>query len=231
MTETTLGVLFMPLSVSRPGSVGRLMPGMYAKVVDQTTGEPLGPNRDGELCFKGPLNMKGYVGDRVSTSAIIDKDGWLHTGDIGYYDKDGYFYIVDRVKELIKYKGWQVPPAELEALLMRHESIIDCAVIGIPDPAAGELPAAFIVKRPGKLSSSSLTTCIKMINSFFLGSILTSADVETWVESKVSNHKRLRGGVQFIDAIPRTASGKILRRKLKEVAVKTAASHLSKAKL
>lgn len=123
-----------------------------AKVVavDETgaiSDEPLGPNCRGELCFKGDLIMKGYCGDTSSTSATIDNNGWLHTGDIGYYDEEGYFYIVDRLKELIKYKGFQVPPAELEAILLSNPNIKDAAVVGLPDEQAGELPLAFIVKQ------------------------------------------------------------------------------------
>lgn len=111
---------------------------------DQT----LGPYQEGELCFKGDSIMKGYCGDRKSTAATIDDEGWLHTGDVGYYDDDGFFYIVDRLKELIKYKGFQVPPAELEAILLTHPEIKDAAVVGLPDEVAGELPIGFVVKQP-----------------------------------------------------------------------------------
>lgn len=119
--------------------------------------ETLGPYCEGELCFKGNMIMKGYCGDRTSTSATIDKDGWLHTGDIGYYDDEGFFYIVDRLKELIKYKAFQVPPAELEAILLTHPKIKDAAVIGLPDESAGELPIAFVVKQPNaKVSADEI---------------------------------------------------------------------------
>ena len=104
---------------------------------------------EGELCFKGNNIMKGYLGDEKATKAAIDDDGFLHTGDVGYYDEDEYFYIVDRVKELIKYKGYQVPPAELESILLTHPKIRDAAVVGLPDEIAGELPLAFVVKQPG----------------------------------------------------------------------------------
>lgn len=122
---------------------------LSAKVIpvgEYETDKALGPNCKGELCFKGDLIMKGYYNDEKSTRAMIDKDGWLHTGDVGYYDEDGYFYIVDRIKELIKYKGYQVPPAELEAILLTYPGIHDAAVIGIPNDKAGELPMAFVVK-------------------------------------------------------------------------------------
>lgn len=107
MTETTLGVLTVPPGEAKLGSVGKIVPGMMAKVIDDY-GNPLGPYQEGEICFKGPLIMKGYVGDPQSTHSTIDKEGWLHTGDIAYYDSDGYFFIVDRLKELIKYKAFQV---------------------------------------------------------------------------------------------------------------------------
>lgn len=107
MTETTLGVLYMPEKGVRSGSVGKLVPGTWAKVVDET-GRALGPGQEGELCFKGPLIMKGYVGDVRATDGTIDSQGWLRTGDVGYYDRDGYFFVVDRIKELIKYKAYQV---------------------------------------------------------------------------------------------------------------------------
>lgn len=136
--------------------------------------------------------MKGYYNDQNSTMATIDKDGWLHSGDIGYYDEMGYFYIVDRLKELIKYKGYQVPPAELEAVLLTCPGIKDAVVIGVPNEEAGELPCAFVVKQ----DNSSLTT----------------EEITKYVNERVSNHKHLRGGVRFVQEIPKTASGKILRR-------------------
>ncbi|XP_069682650.1 luciferin 4-monooxygenase-like isoform X2 [Periplaneta americana] len=148
LTETTLGVIRTPTDRMKSGSSGILIPGVKCKVTDLETGKILGPNKKGELCFKGPLIMKGYYGDRQATSASIDADGFFHTGDVGYYDDEGFFYIVDRVKELIKYKGFQVAPAELEALLLTHPAVKDAGVIGIPDEVAGELPLAFVVKQP-----------------------------------------------------------------------------------
>ena len=117
--------------------------------LDGNSKEALGPNCEGELCFKGDTIMKGYCDDEKATKAMIDEDGFLHTGDVGYYDEDGYFFIVDRIKELIKYKGFQVPPAELEAILLTHPKIRDAAVVGLPDEIAGELPFAFVEKQPG----------------------------------------------------------------------------------
>lgn len=128
--------------------------------------KPLGPHNIGELCFKGDLIMKGYCDNEQATAITIDKDGWLHSGDIGYYDEQGYFYIVDRLKELIKYKGFQVPPAELEAILLTCPEIKDAAVIGLPHEEAGELPTAFIVKQKG--SNITAEDIIKFVNGKLL---------------------------------------------------------------
>ncbi|CAH2001725.1 unnamed protein product [Acanthoscelides obtectus] len=195
MTETTLAVLATSHGKAKSGSCGKVVPGMMAKVIDDD-GKALGQYQEGELCFKGPLIMKGYVGDPESTRNTIDADGWLHTGDVAYYDSDGYFFIVDRIKELIKYKAFQVAPAELEALLLTHNSIDDVAVVGVPDEMAGELPLAFVVKKPGVT--------------------LSERDVEKFVEDNVSPQKRLRGGVVFVNEIPKNPTGKILRRVLRE---------------
>ncbi|XP_053671372.1 uncharacterized protein LOC128721591 [Anopheles nili] len=192
MSETTLGVLMQDGYDNKPGSVGRVRMGQWVKVIDPETGRALGPNQRGELCFRGSLIMKGYVG----RERAIDADGWLHTGDVAYYDEDHEFFIVDRIKELIKYKGFQVPPAELEAILLEHPRISDAAVIGVPDERAGELPMAFVVTEDGER--------------------MTEREVQDFVAGKVSEQKRLRGGVRFVTEIPKTASGKILRRELRD---------------
>nr|CAD7259178.1 unnamed protein product [Timema shepardi] len=164
-------------------------------ILDLVTGKTLGPNKEGELCFKGAQIMKGYYGDSKSTSECFDEEGYFHTGDVGYYDTDGYFFIVDRIKELIKYKAFQVAPAELEAILLKHPSIEDAAVVGVPDEISGELPKAFVVKKQGVDVSEE--------------------EIVKFVEGQVSPHKKLRGGVTFVDSIPKTSSGKILRRELR----------------
>ena len=146
---------------------------------------------NGEVCVRGPQVMTGYLNNPDATAATIDADGWLHTGDIGYADDDGHFYIVDRAKELIKYKGFQVPPAELEALLLTHPCVADAAVIPCPDEEAGEVPKAFVVLR-GEA---------------------TAKELMEFVEQRVAPHKKLRF-VEFIDKIPKSPSGKILRRLL-----------------
>ncbi|KAG4068216.1 hypothetical protein HA402_008857 [Bradysia odoriphaga] len=195
MSETSLGTLSATYTI-KPGSVGEAVPGVYCKVIDEN-GKSLGPNERGELCFKGDRIMKGYVNDTAATKSTIDENGWLHSGDIAYYDEDKQFYIVDRLKELIKYNANQVPPAEIEALLLSNPKVKDCGVIGIPDEKAGELPFAYVVKQDG--------------------ANLTEEEVVQFVADNASKVKWLRGGVRFIDEIPRNPTGKLLRREMREM--------------
>uniref|UniRef100_H2ZDR8 Uncharacterized protein n=1 Tax=Ciona savignyi TaxID=51511 RepID=H2ZDR8_CIOSA len=187
----------VPLTASFGGaiplaSVGVITANTLIKIVDLGSGKVLGPNEEGEICCKGPQVMKGYYKNPSATTQCIDYDGWFHTGDIGYYDEHGLLYVIDRLKELIKYKGFQVvAPAELEAELLKHY-VTDVAVIGVPDTEAGEVPKAFLVK-----SRASLT----------------ADDIHSFLE--VSKFKYLRGGVEFLSVIPKSASGKILRRELR----------------
>jgi len=141
--------------------------------------------------------MKGYLNNEAATKATIDEDGWLHTGDVGHIDADGHLYIVDRLKELIKFKGFQVPPAELEALLLTNPKVADAAVIGIPDDEAGEIPAGYVVLKAGQEA--------------------TEDEIKDFVAGQVATYKRL-GKVTFVDAVPKSASGKILRRVLRDQA-------------
>jgi acyl-CoA synthetase (AMP-forming)/AMP-acid ligase II len=176
----------------KPTSGGTLVPNTECLIVG-AMGEALDRGEQGEVWVRGPLIMRGYLGNDEATAATIDADGWLHTGDVGYVDADGDIFIVDRVKELIKYKGMQVAPAELEAILLGHPAVADAAVIPSPDEEAGEVPKAFVVvKTP------------------------TPADeIMGFVAERVAPHKKIRK-LQFIDAIPKSASGKILRRELIE---------------
>jgi acyl-CoA synthetase (AMP-forming)/AMP-acid ligase II len=194
LTETSPSTNSSPFNDIKIGSTGVLCCNTELKVLDVQTGQELGYNQEGELCFRGPQIMKGYLNNPSATKEII-KDGWLHSGDIGYIDTDGHIFITDRLKELIKYKGNQVPPAYLEDIIFKQIGVEDCAVIGVPDTEAGELPKAFVVLKQGAK--------------------LTEQDVMQHVSAVVSPHKRVRL-VEFIDAIPRSASGKILRRTLRE---------------
>lgn len=147
MTEGTLAFTGQTDEHHSSGSVGILKNGLMARIVDETTGENLPAFKRGEVWIKGSILMKGYVNDEEATKRTIDKDGWLHTGDIGYYNNDGELFIVDRLKELIKYNGFQVPPAEIEGLLLQHPKIADAGVVGKPDERVGEMPLAFVVRQ------------------------------------------------------------------------------------
>ncbi|MDG4664728.1 4-coumarate--CoA ligase family protein [Mycobacterium sp. 236(2023)] len=180
-------------------SVGWTVSNAASKLVDPETGDEIdvpeqGLSKTGELWFKGPNVMAGYLNNDSATKETIDDDGWLHTGDLAQVDDKGLVYIVDRLKELIKYKGYQVPPAELEAVLLSHPDIADAAVIGVRDDEGEEVPKAFVVKQAD--------------------AALSEADVIEFVAGQVSPYKKVRQ-VQFIDAIPKSASGKILRKDLR----------------
>ncbi|KAJ5112566.1 hypothetical protein N7532_000611 [Penicillium argentinense] len=203
------------------GSVGKLMPNLSAKYLSPDGGEvPTG--QDGELCLKGPSIFKGYLNNEEGTRNAFTSDGYFKTGDVGYHDSRHNFYITDRVKELIKYKGFQVAPAgestsylnetylmaitELEGLLISHPTVADVAVIGV-DQDHTEVPRAYIVLSHSVRESPT-----------------TAEVIRKWMDSKVSHHKKLRGGVRFVDQIPKSAAGKILRRNLKEIAKQEQAS-------
>ncbi|XP_063370882.1 uncharacterized protein LOC134659179 [Cydia amplana] len=196
MTETALAVTRCIDADSKPGTVGTVTPGAIIKVIDLKSRKPVGANQTGEICVKGGIVMKGYIGkDRRET---FDDEGFFRTGDVGYYDEDGDFFIVDRLKELIKYKGYQVAPAELEAVLLQYPAVRDAGVVGIPDSQAGEVPRAFVVLQPGATA--------------------TAEELQKFVAEKLSNPKHLRGGVRFVPEIPKNPSGKILRRELRKLA-------------
>jgi len=175
------------------GSVGPCAPNIECKVVDIVTTADLGPNQRGEVWVRGPQMMRGYLNNAEATSRCVDREGWYRTGDIGYADEDGYFYIVDRLKDLIKYKGFQIAPAELEGLLLTHPAISDAAVIASPDEEAGEVPKALVVlKGPA-----------------------TAKEIMSFVTARVAPYKKIRR-LEFVEQIPKTSAGKILRRVLCE---------------
>jgi acyl-CoA synthetase (AMP-forming)/AMP-acid ligase II len=176
-------------------SSGFALPNIECKLVDPDTGREVGPGERGELWVKGPNVMSGYLNNPEATAITLDDEGYLHTGDVATVTAEGVFSIVDRVKELIKYKGYQVPPAELEALLLTHDKIADAAVIGVRDADGEEVPKAFVVRQAS-------------------GADLTAEDVMTFVAERIAPHKKVRV-VEFIDEIPKSASGKILRKDLR----------------
>lgn len=190
-----------------------MFPNMKAKYIS-AEGTELGPGEAGELWLTGPNIFKGYWKNASATKDSMSEDGYFKTGDVGYQDENHNFFITDRVKELIKYKGFQVAPAELEGKLMDHPGVNDVAVIGIQnDEMHTEVPRAYIVAAKGKNSDKDAEEIIK------------------WVAEQVANHKRLRGGVRFIDEVPKSASGKILRRLLKDKAKQEEKEGGKKAKL
>jgi 4-coumarate--CoA ligase len=194
MTELSPVSHATPEGNFKPGSVGILVPNAEARLVD-ADGSDRGVGEEGEIWIRGPLVMKGYLNNPDATAATIDDEGWLHTGDVGTLDADGHYYIVDRVKELINYQGFQVPPAELEALVVTHPDVADVAVIGVGDEEAGEIPKAFVVLKPGATA--------------------TADDIKAFVAEHVASYKQVRV-VEFVDEIPKSASGKILRRMLRD---------------
>jgi acyl-CoA synthetase (AMP-forming)/AMP-acid ligase II len=189
LTEAMVSFMQSPDTTS--GSVGRTAPGVECKIVDVATGQEVGPHENGEILIRGPHVMKGYLNAPEATRQVLEPDGFLHTGDLGHVDENGELFIVDRIKELIKYKGQQVSPVELEAILMRHPKIADAAVIGVPDEESSEIPKGFIVT----------------------DELITAQEIMDWVAERVAPYKKIRQ-IEFIDKIPRTPVGKIERRTL-----------------
>ncbi|CAI0427768.1 unnamed protein product [Linum tenue] len=178
----------------KSGACGTVVRNAEMKIVDPPTGTSLPRNQAGEICIRGSQIMKGYLNDPEATANTMDKEGWLHTGDIGYIDDDSELFIVDRLKELIKYKGFQVAPAELEAMLLAHPNISDAAVVPMKDESAGEVPVAFVVRSNG--------------------SKISEDEIRQYISKQVIFYKRI-SRVFFTDSIPKAPSGKILRKDLR----------------
>lgn len=197
MTEVCGGATGMNRTYQGPdcsgdGSVNVLLPNYRLRVVHPETNKVLGPGESGEIQLQGECVMLGYLDNPEATAETVDSSGWLHSGDIGHFTEEGVIFISDRMKELIKVKGLQVAPAELEDVLRGLEGVKDVAVVGVEDQRAGQLPRAFIVRDEG----------------------LTEEDVNDFMQIQVSSHKQLKGGIVFVQQIPKSASGKILRREL-----------------
>jgi acyl-CoA synthetase (AMP-forming)/AMP-acid ligase II len=193
LTETSPATHIIPRDASkiRYAAAGLTAANTECKIVDIETEAELGPQQEGEIWMRGPQVMKGYLNNPEATLACLDAEGWFHSGDLGYADEDGYFYIVDRLKEMIKYKGMQVAPTELEAVLISNPAISDAAVIPSPDEEAGEVPKAFVVLREE----------------------ITADEIMAYVAERVAPHKKVRR-LEIVEQIPKSASGKILRRVL-----------------
>lgn len=203
LTETSPVTHLNPTSRperNRPGTVGPPVPGTEVKVVDVDSGEELGPGERGEVQVRGPQVMVGYLNAPEETRRALDDEGWLRTGDVGMVDEDGYLTVVDRFKELIKVSGYSVAPAELEAALVAHPGVADVAVVGVPDEERGEIPKAFVV------ATDELAEA---------GADAMADELTAWLEDRVAPYKRVRA-FERVDEIPKSASGKILRRVLAE---------------
>ena len=196
MTELSPVSHATPSGKGKPGASGVTLPNTECRVVDTETLGDVEPGKDGELWVRGPQVMKGYLNRPEATADTIVEDGWLRTGDIGHFDEEGYLFVTDRLKELIKYKGFQVAPAEIEAELVTHPAIADAAVIGKPDKEAGELPMAFVVAAKDKAAPSL-------------------EDVQAYLEPRLAHYKQVRL-LKEVTEIPKSASGKILRRLLRD---------------
>jgi acyl-CoA synthetase (AMP-forming)/AMP-acid ligase II len=193
MTETSPTTNTNPLDRVKLETVGPPLPDTFEKIVSLDSGDELPQGEVGELLAKGPQIMKGYWNNPKETAECLSEDGWLRTGDIGRFDEDGYLYLIERKKEMIKYKGYQVAPAELEALMHQHPAILDVAVIPKPEAAGGEIPKACVVLRPGAEAAPE--------------------ELMAFVAERVAPYKKVRE-IEFFPEIPKTASGKILRRDL-----------------
>lgn len=204
LTETSPTVFLLPSkhAYDHPGSAGLLLPNLEVRLVQNDTRKVLTDTEvAGEVWVRGPTVMKGYLNDPSSTAVAITKDGWFKTGDIAVRDAEGFFTIVDRRKDFIRYKKFQIPPAELESLLLQYPNVDDAAVTGIPSKEETELPRAYI--------SPAQPIPKPKIEPFALG-------IQDWVAGKVPSHKELRGGIVVVERIPKSAAGKILRRELRD---------------
>ncbi|GAY44050.1 4-coumarate--CoA ligase-like 9 [Citrus sinensis] len=207
LTETTARIFGTvgPKECQVVGATGKLLSNCQAKIVDPESGIPQPPSTPGELWVRGPFIMKGYVGDEEATAAILDSDGWLRTGDLCYIDDEGFLFFVDRIKEMIKYNGYQIAPAELEHLLQSHPDIVDAAVVPFPDEQAGQIPIAFVVRKRW--------------------SIIDESQIQDFIAQQVAPYKRIRQ-VTFVDSLPKNAPGKVLRKELIKLAHSKATSKL-----
>ncbi|XP_050344121.1 uncharacterized protein LOC126769404 [Nymphalis io] len=194
LTETCGGISVGNKTDTNHSSVGHVFASGEVKIADLNTSEALGPGQEGEIWYRGKNVMSGYYKNVEASKEVLTEDGWFKTGDIGKYDENKYLYVTDRLKELIKVKGFQVPPAELEMVLRTHPKVLDCAVMGVPDPISGEAPKAFVVTQAG--------------------ATLKSEEILDFVNSKVVSFKNIKD-VEFVEAIPKNPAGKILRKELK----------------
>ncbi|XP_011872347.1 PREDICTED: 4-coumarate--CoA ligase 1-like [Vollenhovia emeryi] len=199
MTEIG-GAITIQKSHHKNGSCGTVVENVQIKIVDPESGKVLGPNQSGEIQIKALGMMTGYYRNPEATKSTVDEEGWLHTGDIGYFDEDGELFIVDRIKALMKYRGYQISPGEIEGVLLTHPAVLEAAVIGIPHDVDDEHPLAYVTKKPDAK--------------------VTEQELIDFIAKNMMDHCKLRGGVIFLDSFPYTGSGKISQKDLKEMAKK-----------
>lgn len=189
------------LNANKPKSVGRLLPNVQLKIIDVKTGQRLGPNQVGELCVNQGYQWCGYYNNPAATSEILDKEGFIHTGDLGYMDEDNFLFLVGRCKEIMKFRGFQYLPSDIEEIISEIPDVVDVCVFGVFDEVLQDMPAAAVVKREG--------------------STLTEKDIIEYVESQTeAQQKRIQYGVFFVEELPRNHNGKLLREKIKEMCLK-----------
>ncbi|XP_046737156.1 4-coumarate--CoA ligase 1-like [Diprion similis] len=207
MTEVG-GVIIRQSPGSKFGSSGHVLEDSQLKVVDPSTGQVQGPNKEGELWLKSSTMMNGYYNNPQATAKAMDEEGWMHSGDLGYYDEDGEIFVVDRLKELIKYRGYHISPADIEDVLLPHPGVKEVAVIGLPHPLDDEHPVAFVVRAESSVTDEKVT----------------EQQLIDLVATEMGDFSQLRGGVKFVDSLPKTESYKTLRRYLRDLATSMAAS-------
>ncbi|XP_014259052.1 4-coumarate--CoA ligase 1-like isoform X1 [Cimex lectularius] len=191
---TEMGVIATGLpGLNKPGSCGVLKPGIKCRIEDLETGDSLGPGQEGEICLKSPFMMKGYINNPEATAATFDDNGWFHTGDIGYYDEDGFLFVIDRLKDLFFYKSYQIAPAEIENVLRTHPAVKDVAVFGIPHPIDGDHATAFVVANKA----------------------ISETQLLEFVAERVPEKKQIHGGIRFVEFIPKTSTGKPKKKALR----------------
>ncbi|XP_063930902.1 uncharacterized protein LOC135143007 [Zophobas morio] len=181
-------------STQKLTSCGTPAAGLKLKIVDIDTEQLLGPNQKGEICIFSPSLMQGYY--KLDSSEVFDKDGFLKTGDVGYYDEDGYLYVVERIKEMFKYQSWHIVPSAIEAVLLEHKGVKEAAVFGLPGGEDGEVPAACVVLKDGYS--------------------LSEEEIDSFLKERIADRERLRGGITFVKTLPKTPTGKVVRKKVRD---------------
>lgn len=214
------GVLTINISTSQPGSVGQLRNGYTVKIIDDD-GNHCGIGQNGEICIAMQYPNMGYYNDAENSAVAFDSEGWFHTGDVGHFDDDGYLFLVDRVRDIIKFTYYMISPSEVEEVIMKHPGVVAVCVVGIPDMLWTELPAAVVMKNDDyDVTESEIADAVK--STLTDGGIFLLRDLMKHISilDTMPNYKQLRGGVYFVKSLPLTSTGKVIRRGVKEIAIK-----------